>query len=158
MEVPPGKTQKTFFRNVENRKKFIELLSYKLLAANFTACQARDDTDASIVRKAIYESKESNNTSPVVIIGNDTDLLVIGLIPTSTEIFFFKKGKKPTEDRLNSSVTAAPIFVMVFYSYMHQQSVIQLRLRISKEFLPVFKLARMIDEPRTISKKFSNFS
>jgi hypothetical protein len=65
--------KKDFLANEENKQKFINLLSEKLLNAGCNVIQAPDDADLLIVKTAV-ESAKSNST---VLVGDDTDLLVL---------------------------------------------------------------------------------
>ncbi|CAG2201846.1 unnamed protein product [Mytilus edulis] len=70
----PCKTKKdAFLSNEENKQRFINLLSAKFEASNYAVVHAFDDADLNIVQTAVSISEEQH----VVVIGEDTDLLVL---------------------------------------------------------------------------------
>ncbi|CAC5403503.1 unnamed protein product [Mytilus coruscus] len=70
----PCKTKKdAFLSNQDNKQQFTNLLSGKFKASNYTVIHAPDDADLIIVQTAVSISEERH----VVVIGEDTDLLVL---------------------------------------------------------------------------------
>lgn len=83
-------TQTKFLSNIGNKQKFVELLAKYLRDNGMTVFQADEDADILIVNTAIDLSKKIN--TPVSVVGNDVDLLVllVGLTPTSENVYFYK--------------------------------------------------------------------
>ena len=72
-ENMPCKTKKeVFLSNTDNKRSFLNLLSTKLCENGCTTINAKEDADVLIVQTAL----ELANTCDVVLIGEDTDLLV----------------------------------------------------------------------------------
>ena len=68
------KTKKeVFLSNTDNKRSFLNLLSTKLCENGCTTINAKEDADVLIVQTAL----ELVNTCDVVLIGEDTDLLVL---------------------------------------------------------------------------------
>lgn len=91
-----------FLANEENKKKFINLLSTKLLNAGCNVIQAPDDADLLIVKAAV-ESAKSTST---VLIGDDTDLLVLMIYhgDINGKDLFFKPEPRQRSLRATSRV------------------------------------------------------
>ncbi|XP_015189675.1 PREDICTED: uncharacterized protein LOC107073500 [Polistes dominula] len=93
-------TQAKFLANIANKFKFVQLLSDYLIANGVQTVIANEDADSMIVNKEIdIEKRGSSTNPPVVVVGNDIDLfmLLIGLTPEDTTIYFYKitsTGKK----------------------------------------------------------------
>ncbi|KAL5019798.1 hypothetical protein ScPMuIL_002690 [Solemya velum] len=62
-----------FLGNSKNKQNFIHLLSSKLLLAGVNTCHAEADADLLIVITAV-ESAQTQNT---ILVGDDTDLLIL---------------------------------------------------------------------------------
>lgn len=62
-----------FLANIENKQNFINLLSAKMLEKGIKTKHADADADVLIALTAI----ESAKTKPTVLLGEDTDLLVL---------------------------------------------------------------------------------
>ena len=62
-----------FLSNAKNKQRFINLLSDALCRANCQVKQAPGDADVTIVRAAV----DSGQSTPTVLVGDDTDLLVL---------------------------------------------------------------------------------
>ena len=62
-----------FLSNAKNKQRFINLLSDALRRANCQVKQAPGDADVTIVRAAV----DSGQSTPTVLVGDDTDLLVL---------------------------------------------------------------------------------
>ncbi len=71
MQLTMKKAQ--FSSNTENKQRFINMLSAKLVESNCRTHQASEDVDLLIVKKAV----ESAYTVDTVLIGDDTDLLIL---------------------------------------------------------------------------------
>lgn len=88
-------TQTPFLSNMQNKSRFINMLSTFLVDKGFIIKQANDDADTSIVNEAI--SRAINRT--VIVVGQDIDLLVllIALTPVENQIIFWKQGTGNTD-------------------------------------------------------------
>ena len=76
-----------FLANKTNKQHFIDMLSTKLRAENCQTHHAAGDADLLIVQKAV----ESAATIDTVLIGDDTDLLILLIYNTklkSWDMFF----------------------------------------------------------------------
>ena len=81
-----------FLKNKENKQKFIHMLSSKLEKAGSTIIHAKSDADTLIVKSAI----DSAQACPTVVIGDDTDLLVLLIYhvnQNSRDVFFKPQPK-----------------------------------------------------------------
>lgn len=98
----PSTTQSEFFRNISNKINFISLLSEKLAAADFKVQIAPGDADTYIVNAAL---KLSDNSKKGIIVGEDTDLLVImiALANLNNECFMLMPASKDKPQRVFSS-------------------------------------------------------
>ena len=85
-----------FLRNEQNKQRFISMLGLKLERPGCTVFHAKQDADTLIVKSAI----ESAKTAETVLVGDDTDLLVMVIYHTgknSKNVFF------QPEPKLNST-------------------------------------------------------
>ena len=86
-----------FLANKDNKQQFINLLSAKLMEKNCRTYHATGDADLLIVQKAM----ESASTMNTVLIGDDTDLLILLIYPASLEscsLFFKPEPKRNTKN------------------------------------------------------------
>lgn len=106
MEVTTG--QEKFLRNPRNKTRFIECLTIRFRRAGIYVKQAVSDADVLIVNSAIELSHQDKN---VILIGEDTDLLVIlaVLSDPNRSITFRKPGKgfKPDTDYISNQIQNA---------------------------------------------------
>ena len=80
-------SKEDFLTNNLNKKQFVSLLSRQLESTGSKVFMAKADADLLIVNKAI-EAAETRNT---VLVGDDTDLLVLllhHLLPIENKIYF----------------------------------------------------------------------
>ncbi|KAL7289552.1 hypothetical protein TKK_0016524 [Trichogramma kaykai] len=82
--------QKNFLQNIANKFKFVRMLSNYLNKYNITTKVAEEDADELIVKSAIEIKEQSQKM--VAVVGNDVDLfiLMIGLAPEATNLYFIK--------------------------------------------------------------------
>lgn len=94
--------QDKFSSNDKNRVRLISMLREELENAGFSTRQPQEDADVLIVNTAI---EKSGVESPVFILGEDTDLLVImtQFGHDKTNLYFRKPGKGKTPTRTYSS-------------------------------------------------------
>ncbi len=94
---PATTAQDLFLANRENKARFLKLLSDYLKTQGVYVETAKDDADGNIVRRA-ENVEEENPNMPVIVIGEDIDLLVlaIALTPQDCEILFHKPGRSST--------------------------------------------------------------
>ena len=81
-----------FLTNLDNKQRFLEMLVIKMNAAKLHAIQSSGDADVLIVQTAI----RSAVTTPTVVIGEDTDLLILLLHHVNQDchrIFFASEQK-----------------------------------------------------------------
>ena len=81
-----------FLTNLKNKQRFLEMLVITMNQANLHAIQSSGDADLLIVQTAI----ELAVTRPAVVIGEDTDLLILLLHhvkPDCNDIFFTSEQK-----------------------------------------------------------------
>lgn len=92
--------QEHFLANERNKTRLIDMLIEKMMEASIETNVATGDADTTIVRCGL--DKAVLHTT--VIVGEDVDLIVllIGLAPPSTNIFFMKPGRQKTETKLFS--------------------------------------------------------
>lgn len=87
----------SFLSNKNNKRKMIIILSEELRNKGIVSVTAEADADLDIIRSGIAQL---NRFSQVVIVGSDTDLLVllVALAPENKPIFFKKEifGKNPS--------------------------------------------------------------
>ena len=92
-EATPFKGKKdSVLSNSENKQRFLNLLSERLLKAGYQVIHAVDDADVLIVKTAISCSEKSDT----VVIGEDTDLLVLLCHHVPLEnfnVYFWSEGK-----------------------------------------------------------------
>jgi len=82
-----------FLSNDTNKQRLIFILREKLESENFIVKQAVEDADTLIVQSTI---EIANSAECVVMVGKDTDLLVLLSAPTPSirsNIYFLKPGK-----------------------------------------------------------------
>lgn len=98
--MSPTMSQEKFLSNVHNKSRFISMLSEKFQENNIFVKQAQDDADVLIIETALEQS-----TNPVIVVGEDVDLLVILIARAdcNREIFFLKPGKGSVESKMFSS-------------------------------------------------------
>lgn len=100
--------QEKFLGNPRNKTRFIEGLTIRFRRAGICVKQAVSDADVLIVNSAIELSRENKN---VILIGEDTDLLVLltALSDPKRSITFRKPGKglKPDTDYISNHVQNA---------------------------------------------------
>ncbi|KAI4493650.1 hypothetical protein M0804_001826 [Polistes exclamans] len=107
MTVPENQQQ--FFTNINNKSRFISMLSNKLPAANIAVKQAKNDADVLIIETAIEKFDATNTT---IVVGEDVDLLVLltARTPMDKIIYFLKPGRaqQRTEIYSSKSLSAYP--------------------------------------------------
>ncbi|KAI4476357.1 hypothetical protein M0804_013672 [Polistes exclamans] len=107
MTVPENQQQ--FFTNINNKSRFISMLSNKLTAANIAVKQAKNDADVLIIETAIEKCDATNTT---IVVGEDVDLLVLltARTPMDKIIYFLKPGRaqQRTEIYSSKSLSAYP--------------------------------------------------
>ncbi|KAI4481113.1 hypothetical protein M0804_009739 [Polistes exclamans] len=107
MTIPENQQQ--FFTNINNKSRFISMLSNKLPAANIAVKQAKNDADVLIIETAIEKFDATNTT---IVIGEDVDLLVLltARTPMDKIIYFLKPGRaqQRTEIYSSKSLSAYP--------------------------------------------------
>lgn len=92
-------TKMDFLLNSDNKRALIELLLNRLELENITVLQADEDADRIIVNSAIsisqQNTKEGRDDDAVIIVGEDTDLVVLltAAMPTRSNIFMLKVGR-----------------------------------------------------------------
>ena len=112
-----------FLSNTSNKQHFITFLGDKLMSVGCTVHHAKADADVLIVQKAV----ESAQTSATIVVGEDTDLLVLLCYHADKDahnIFFKPKPKtnakrkmkriwniKQTKERLGDHVCRNILFV-----------------------------------------------
>ncbi|GFY00150.1 uncharacterized protein TNCV_1342471 [Trichonephila clavipes] len=98
--MPLKIAQDKFLSNNKNKSRLIEILRIKLADNNIFTCQAESDADKLIADTAI--NLETNN---VVIVSEDTDVLVIltALVNEDREIYFLKPSKGKVQQKIFSS-------------------------------------------------------
>ena len=81
-----------FLTNLDNKQRFLEMLAIKMNEAKLQAIQSSGDADLLIVQTAI----KSAATRPTVVIGEDTDLLILLLhhVNEDCQRIFFTSGQK----------------------------------------------------------------
>ena len=85
-----------FLANTENKKRFIAMLQRHLLEIGCRTLQAEGDADVLIVKTAV----DSAVTHPTVLVGDDTDLLVLLCYHTKvdgSDLYF-----RPPEPKANA--------------------------------------------------------
>ncbi len=123
MQLTMKKAQ--FLSNTEN-KRFINMLSAKLVESNCRTHQASEDADLFIVKMAV----KSAYTVDTVLIGDDTDLLILLIYHAhvdSCALFFKPEPKKITKHPRVWNIPAVKMQLgpATFYSYMPSLVVIQ---------------------------------
>ena len=85
-----------FLANKENKQRFINMLSKKLVEMNCETYHASGDADLLIVQKAV----KSASTVHTVLVSDDTDLLILLIYHASLDscsLFFKPEPKKSTK-------------------------------------------------------------
>lgn len=93
-----SKKKDLFLSNVENYQNFIYLLSVHLEKSGCPVLHADDDADLLIVDTAVA----TGSASPIVVIGEDTDILVLLCYHDSTSdqnLYFMSDSKTDAERR-----------------------------------------------------------
>ena len=121
-------SKEDFLTNNLNKKQFVSLLSRQLESTGSKVFMAKADADLLIVNKAI-EAAETRNT---VLVGDDTDLLVLllhHLLPIENKIYFAPQPKKiqravsGTSNKFN--MIWGRLLASIYYFCMHFLAVIQ---------------------------------
>ena len=92
-------TKEAFLNNVKNKKRFVHFLGDHLEAGSCQVFHAKEDADLLIV----YKNFERGKRKDAVLVGNDTDLLVLLLHYFSAEykkVFFAPELKKISKNRI----------------------------------------------------------
>jgi len=84
--------QMAYISNVQNKSRFIKILSTYLNNNGYTVIHAADDADTTIIKEAISRAQ---NESEAIVVGEDVDLLVllIALTPEENNNIFLKPRK-----------------------------------------------------------------
>ena len=88
-----------FLSNHENKQNFINLLSDALVKSNCRTCHSDDDADVFIVQTAVESAKNMDT----VLVGDDTDLLVLLCYYTdlkSHNLYFRPEPKRNQQQRI----------------------------------------------------------
>ncbi|XP_011314648.1 uncharacterized protein [Fopius arisanus] len=106
VDIGPDKmitvTKDKFLSNVVNKYKLVRLLSEHLNRKGIVTTVAAEDADALIIRTAIeMNDRRLLEDRPVVVVGNNVDLLVllVGLTPDGDNIHFYKIVSIGKKDR-----------------------------------------------------------
>ncbi|KAL8563160.1 hypothetical protein ACOMHN_065532 [Nucella lapillus] len=86
-------TREKFLANLSNKQRFINLLSETLMKLEFQIHHAKDDADCLIVKTTLDVAASSTT----VLIGEDTDLLVLLLYHVTENlhgVYFMPSGRK----------------------------------------------------------------
>ncbi|KAL8618503.1 hypothetical protein ACOMHN_000648 [Nucella lapillus] len=86
-------TREKFLANPSNKQRFINLLSETLMKLGFQIHHAKDDADCLIVKTTLDVAASST----AVLIGEDTDLLVLLLYHVTDNlhgVYFMPSGRK----------------------------------------------------------------
>ena len=92
-------TKDEFLVNLDNRQRFLEILTSKMNYSNLYAIQSSGDADARIVNSATEAAK----LKPTVVVGKDTDLLMLlihGVQLSDHSVFFTSDEKSKTSRKL----------------------------------------------------------
>ena len=87
-------SQKEFLNNRDNKAQFISLLSSKMEEAGIECLHSEGDADYLIASTVIAKAAESDD--PVVLVGNDTDLVGELVSESASENVFMKFGYQQT--------------------------------------------------------------
>jgi len=98
LSSPLSTKKETFLKNSENKQNFIFALARELERNGFDVYHAQGDADVLIVKTALQIAETSN----VVIVGEDTDLLVIALyhIKSTHKTVVLKPAAKQTTSKV----------------------------------------------------------
>ncbi|VDI11839.1 Hypothetical predicted protein [Mytilus galloprovincialis] len=94
-DMPCRSKKKFFLSNSYNKQRFIKMLSLKLEDCNYKVVHAPDDADVTIVQTPVQHAQHSQ----VIVIGEDTDLLVILCSRSQSDhhnIYFKSEPKQST--------------------------------------------------------------
>ena len=110
-----------FLINKENKQRFINMLSMKLVERSCKTYHASGDADLLIVQKSV-ESASAVNT---VLVGDDTDLLILFIYNASLDscsLFLKPEPRRSTKKsrvwNIHAVKKQALIFAVASYSYM----------------------------------------
>jgi hypothetical protein len=98
-------TQAQFLGNSRNKSRLIDLLAIHLGEAGLNVLKAAADADTLIVNSAIAIANDTLSAGNVVVVGEDTDLLVllIALAPPQRDILLLKPGTAKVNTKIYSS-------------------------------------------------------
>ena len=99
LEMQLTMTKENFLSNTSNKLMFIQFLGESLKGANCEVHHARNDADYLIARKAV----QSAETIDAVLIGEDTDLLILLLFHSNIEshdLFFTSNPKGGSKSKV----------------------------------------------------------
>lgn len=114
-------TQADFLTNNNNKRQLIDILSSRCRESNIQAYQAESDADCLIVSTAIDKAKSGFN---VVVVGQDTDLLVLltSKASISHTIFFYRPASKQSKPTLFNISRQKMFWVKsVMFFFLHTQ-------------------------------------
>ena len=92
-------TKDEFLVNLDNRQRFLEMLTSKMNSSNLYAIQSSGDADALIVNS----SNEAAKLKSTVVVGKDTDILMLlihGVQLCDHSVFFTSDEKSNTARKL----------------------------------------------------------
>ena len=98
-QMPLTMNKVEFIANKVNKQKFIALLGQELEKASCTVYHASGDADVLIIQKAV----QSAQTMETILIGEDTDLLVLlcyYATPKLHPLYFMSEPKRNSKNRL----------------------------------------------------------
>ena len=87
--LPTTTTQTAFLGNTCNKARLIDTLSLVLTSSGITVKQAESDADTLIVSTAFQMAEGSERYQPVVVVGTDTDLLVMLVVRATSYMDMF---------------------------------------------------------------------
>lgn len=111
-------SQKLFLANERNKKNFIEMLKKSLQKEGFIVKQSCEDADLDIVKTAIDLSPQFD---AVVIVGEDTDLLVLlcALGKNEKNVYFRKIGRGTTASKTYSTSSFKHALLLEHLLFIH---------------------------------------
>ena len=92
-------TKDEFLVNLDNRQRFLEMLTSKMNSSNLYAIQSSGDADALIVNTATEAAKLKST----IVVGKDTDLIMLlihGVQLSDHSVFFTSDEKSKTARKL----------------------------------------------------------
>ncbi|KAJ8043143.1 hypothetical protein HOLleu_10106 [Holothuria leucospilota] len=92
-DMPCRSRKDVFLANKDNKQRFINMIGQKMEERGFDVTHADDDADLMIVKRAV----ECANDGSTVVVGEDTDLLVLlcyHASATSHDIYFMSEKSK----------------------------------------------------------------